>query len=96
MQMTLYFILFKKTTSLTNLKKDFTYLQKGFYDNPTVLNPRKCYYMTFGSNTTKNEFVFENGTIVPSAEEHLVLGITTYSRLTLYSHLKKLCKKVAT
>ena len=41
-----------------------------------VLNAGKCYYMTFGWNTTKNEFVLEDGTIVPSAEEHVVLGIT--------------------
>ena len=31
---------------------------------------KPCYYMTFGLNTTKNEFVLEDGTIVPSAEEH--------------------------
>ena len=46
-------------------------------------------------NTTKNEFVFEDGTIVPSAEEHVVLGITIDSRLTFCSHLKQLYKKVA-
>ena len=46
-------------------------------------------------NKTKNQFVLEGGTIVPSAEEHVVLGITIDSRLTFYSHLKKLCKKVA-
>ena len=53
------------------------------------------FYMTFGSNTTKNEFFFEDGTIVTSAEEHVVLGITIDSRLTFYSHLKQLCNKVA-
>ena len=39
-----------------------------------VLNPRKCYYMIFDLNTTKKEFVLEDGTIVPSAEKHVVLG----------------------
>ena len=39
--------------------------------------------MTLGSNAIKNEFVFEDGTIVPSAEEHVVLGITIDSRLTI-------------
>ena len=38
-----------------------------------VLNPEKCYCMTFGSNTTKNEFVLEDDTTVPSAEEHVSL-----------------------
>ena len=59
-----------------------------------VLNPGKCYYMTFGLNTTKNEFVLEDGTIDPSAEEYVALGITINCRLTFYSHLKQLYKKV--
>ena len=70
------------------LRKNFMYLQKWFHDNYMVLNPGKCYYMIFGLNTTKNEFALEDGTIVPSAEEHVVLGITIESRLTFYSHLK--------
>ena len=43
----------------------------------------------------KNEFVLEDETIVPFAEEHVVLGITIDSRMIFYSHLKHLCKKVA-
>ena len=63
------------------------YQQKWFHDNygsMIVLNPGKCYYMTFGLNTTKNEFVLEDGTIVSSAEDHLVLGITINSPLTIF------------
>ena len=59
-----------------------------------VLNPGKWYYMTFGLNTIKNEFVLEDGTVVPSAKEHVVLGRTIDIRLTFFSHLKQLCKKV--
>ena len=59
-----------------------------------ILNPGKHYYMTFGSNIPKNEPVLEDGTIVPSVEEDVVLGITINSRLTFYSHVKQLCKKV--
>ena len=55
-----------------------------------VFHQGKCYYMTFASNT-----IVGDGTIVPSAEEHVVLGITIDSRLTFYFHLKELCKKVA-
>ena len=51
------------------------------------LNPGKCYYITFGSNTTKNRFALD-GTIVPSAEEHVELRIKIDSGSTLYSHLK--------
>ena len=32
-----------------------------------VLNAGKCYYITFGSSTAKNEFVLEDGTILLSA-----------------------------
>ena len=75
----LYFV---KKTSL------FLYLQKWFHDNYLVLNPGKCYYMTFGLNTTKNEFDLEDSKIIPSAEEHVLLGIIIDSCLTVYSHLK--------
>ena len=51
----------QKTTFLTNL-----FLKK-------ALCVYKRYYMTFGLNTTKHEFVLEDGTVVPSAEEHVVL-----------------------
>ena len=62
--------------------------------NYMFLNPEKCYYMTFGLNTNKNEFVLEDETTVPSAEEHNNrLGITIGSRLTCYFHLEQLCKK---
>ena len=57
-----------------------------------VLNSRRFYYMTVGLSTTKNRFVFETSTIVTSAAEHMVLGITTDSRSTIYSHLKQLIK----
>ena len=76
------------------LKRNFMYLQNWFCDNYMILNPGK-YYMTFGLNTIKNEIVLKDGTIVPSAEEHVVIGIIIYFRLTFYPHLKQLCKKVA-
>ena len=83
MQMTLHYILFKKThiSNQSVLKKVFAYLQKWFYDNYMVLNQGKCYYATFGSNTTNKESALENGTIVPSAEAHMVLGTTNDSHL---------------
>ena len=42
----------------------------------------------------QNEFVLEDGIIVSSAEEHVVLGIKIDSHLTIYSNLEQLCKKV--
>ena len=81
--MTLDFLNLNQTT----LKKNFMYIQKWVHDNYIVLNRGKCYYMTFSLNTIKNEFLLEDGTIVPFAEEHVVLEITINSRLTFYSHL---------
>ena len=92
MEMILHFILFKKTHILNQsiLKKNLTYLQNWFYVNYMVLNnPVKCYCMTFVSNTTKKEFVFEDDTILPSVEERVVLGIKINSYLIFYSHLKQ-------
>ena len=54
-----------------------------------VLNPGECCYMTLGSKFNNNDLLLEDGTTTPSAEEHVVLGIT------IDSHLKQLCKKVA-
>ena len=69
--MTLHFILLKKIhiPNQSIVKKNFMYLQKWFHDNYLGLNMGKCYYMTFGLNPTKNEFVLEDGTIDSSAEE---------------------------
>ena len=84
----------EKNTSLTNLflRKILCIYRNG---SMIIINPGKYYYMTFGLNTAKNEFVLEDGTTVPSAERHVVLEITIDSRLTFYSHLKQLWKKVA-
>ena len=97
MQMTQHLIFFKNMLILKQsiLKQNVMFLQKWFHGNYIVLNPGKCYYMTFGLNTTKNEFVLADGTIVLSAEEYAVSEITIYSSLTFYSQLNQLCKKVA-
>ena len=50
--MKLHFILFHISDQFI-LTKHFTYLQEWFYHNYMVLNPGKCYYVAFGSNTTK-------------------------------------------
>ena len=37
-----------------------------------VLNPGKCYFVTFRLNTTTNKLVLEDGTIVSSVQKHAV------------------------
>ena len=51
--------------------------------------------MTFCLHATKNEFLLKDGTVVSSTEKHAVLRLKIASRLTLFSHLKQLCNKVA-
>ena len=51
--------------------------------------------MRFGSNPDKSGLIFEDITKIPSAEEYLILRVTTDNRLTFYNHLKNLCKKIA-
>ena len=69
------------------------YLHKWFHENYMALNPGACYYMTFGLSSTKNEFVLENGTIVPSAEEHVVFGITIGLQLNLLFPFEAIMQK---
>ena len=44
------------------LNKTFISLQNWFYDNYMVLNPGKCYSMSFGSNPDKNDLIIEDST----------------------------------
>ena len=60
-----------------------------------VLNPGKYCYMSFGSNPDKSGLILEDSAKIPSAEEYIILGVTTDNRLTFYNHLKNLCKKIA-
>ena len=59
-----------------------------------VLNPGKCYYITFGSKTTTNGFVLEDITILASVEKHAMLRIIMDSHLNFCSHLKQSWEKV--
>ena len=59
-----------------------------------VLNQGKCYYMSFGSNPDKSDLILKDSTKIPSAEEHVILGVTIDNRLTFCPHLKRLYKKI--
>ena len=58
-----------------------------------VLN-RKCCYMNFGSNPEKSDLIHENSTKIPSAEEYVVLGVTTDDWLTFYNYLKNVANRL--
>ena len=79
------------STNRNILNKRFLPLQKWFYENCIALNPGKCCYMSFGSNPDKSDLILEDITKIPSAEEYVILGVTTDNRLTFYNCLKKLC-----
>ena len=97
MQIAMHFILFNKTTSLTNI---FLRQILRIYKSSSMimaLTPEKCCYMTFGLNFSLRMDLLQNCifTIVPSAEHQEVLRTTIHSCLTFYCQLKQLCKKVA-
>ena len=92
---TLYSVQENHKTNRDILNKNFLSLRKWFYDNYMVLNPCKCCFMSQGSNSDNSDLIFEDSTKIPSSEEHIALGITIDNKLTFYSHLKQLCKKVA-
>ena len=71
----------------------FLFLQKRFYHNYMVLNTGKCGNMSFSFNPEKSDLILKGSSIIPSAEEYVVLGVTIDNRLTFYDHLKNLCKK---
>ena len=58
-----------------------------------ALNTGKYCYMSFSFNPDKSDLVLKDSTIIPSAEEYVVLGVTIDNRLTFYNRLTKLCKK---
>ena len=84
------------STNRNTWNKNVLSMQKWFYDSYMVLNPRKCCYVSFGSNPDKSNLILEDSTKIPSAEEYVVLGVTTDNRLTFYNHLKNLFKKLQT
>ena len=92
---TLYPVQENHKTNRDILNKNFLSLRKWFYDNYMVLNPGKCCFMSLGSNSDNSDLILEDSTKIPSSEEYTALGITIDNKLTFYSHLKQLCKKVA-
>ena len=66
-----------------------------WFENCMVLNPGKCCFMSLGSNSDNSDLILEDSNKIPSSEENIALGITIDNKLTFYSHLKQLCKKVA-
>ena len=51
--------------------------------------------MNFDSDPEKSDLILENSTKILSAEEYVVLGVTTDNWLTFYNYLKNVCKKIA-
>ena len=60
-----------------------------------VLNPGKCFYMSFGPSSDKTNLILKDSTKIPSAEEYVDLGVPIDDRLTFYNHFKNPCKKIA-
>ena len=91
---TLYQIGESYNTNRKILNKNFLSLQKWFYEDYMVLNPVKCCYKSFSSYSDKSNLILEDSTKILSAEEYVVLEVTIDNKLTVYNHLKNLCKKI--
>ena len=50
--------------------------------------------MSLGSNSDNSNLILEDSTKISLSEEYVALRITIDNKLTFYSHLKQLCKKV--
>ena len=55
---------------LTNYADDTT-LYSIVENQSNISNPRKYYYMNFGSNPDSSDFILKDSTKIPSAEEHI-------------------------
>ena len=82
----LYSVEENQNTNRNILSEHFQFsLQKWLYDNYMVLNPGKYCDLSFGPNLDKNNLILDL----------IVLRVTIDNKLTLYNHLKNLCKKIA-
>ena len=77
-----------------NLKMNFLIMQKWFYENHMVLNPRKCHYLILGDRSN-SDTINPNGTKLASSSYEKLLGILIDRDLSFDKHTKSLCWKAA-
>ena len=75
-----------------NLKINFLIMQKWFYENHMVLNPRKCHYLILGDRSN-SDTINLNGTKLASSSYEKLLGILIDRDLSFDKHIKSLCRK---
>ena len=64
-------------------------MQKSFYENHMVLNPRKCHYFVLG-NRSNSDKINLNGTKLASSSYEKLLGILIDRELSFNKHIKSL------
>mgnify|MGYP001792265277 CR=1 FL=1 len=72
------------------LSFDFLSLKNWYYHNYLVLNPDKCYYMTFGIKKDNENLKIEDLTI-SNVNEVKVLGVVIDNQLSFTPHIKRIC-----
>jgi hypothetical protein len=77
---------------ISDLKHDFTNLNKWFFDNSMVLNPEKCHFMLLGHNGEVPDFVYGD-IILKNSKIEKILGITIDHKLNFEQHVKNICIK---
>ena len=69
------------------MKKDFEILEKWFYDNYMVLNPRKYDFMSIRKTNGNEVYTYHEIRLKETATEKL-LGITIDEHLNFKEHVK--------
>ena len=75
-----------------DLQTNFRTIIDWLFEHYMILNSEKCCYMCSGKYCADDTFL-RNGKKFENSKEEDVLGVTTESKLTLDSHIKRMLKQ---
>ena len=58
-----------------------------------ILNPGKCYFMSFGKDTHDEDVFYYDKLTLQNSNEEEILELTIDKKLTFHQHFKKMCRK---
>ena len=74
-----------------NLQADFRAITNCIFENYMILNSRKCHFIS-ASEKTDDKFR-HNGKKFSNSKEETILGVIIGNKLSLDSHINRICKK---
>ena len=75
------------------LSSDFMIAEDWFFENYTILNQGKCYFMCIGKNVSYSESFNLNHLNSKNWNEVKILGIAIDRNLNFKGHIKNICRK---